>query len=162
MKIWLVDGFRAEQAFCVSQPAIERPIHFEFATGITAGATEISNFPVRNRRGRDRREMSRVDLLTKLRKAGLPRGDFRNSIKRSAGNVPRIPAQPVSTPLLLMSKVSAGHAKKAATSSQQWHVTLSRGRCGIRIFTPDKQQLRENAARSGHRPLALELTDGLR
>ena len=46
---------------------------------------------------------------------------------------------------------------KAATSAQQWYVTISRGRRGIRIFTPDKEQLRENVTRSGHRPLALEL-----
>lgn len=46
---------------------------------------------------------------------------------------------------------------KAATSAQQWYVTVSRGRRGIRIFTPDKEQLRENVTRSGHRPLALEL-----
>jgi conjugative relaxase-like TrwC/TraI family protein len=46
---------------------------------------------------------------------------------------------------------------KAATNAQQWYVTISRGRRGIRIFTPDKIQLRENLARSGHRPLALEL-----
>lgn len=46
---------------------------------------------------------------------------------------------------------------KGATSSEQWYVTISRGRRGIRIFTPDKEQLRENICRSGHRPLALEL-----
>ncbi len=46
---------------------------------------------------------------------------------------------------------------KAATNAQQWYVTISRGRRGIRIFTPDKRQLRENVTRSGHRPLALEL-----
>src|ERR1022692_82778 len=45
---------------------------------------------------------------------------------------------------------------KAATSAQQWYVTISRGRRGIRIFTPDPEQLRENVARSGHRPLAFE------
>ena len=45
---------------------------------------------------------------------------------------------------------------KAATSAQQWYVTISRGRRGVRIFTPDKDQLRENLVRSGHRPLALE------
>jgi conjugative relaxase-like TrwC/TraI family protein len=50
---------------------------------------------------------------------------------------------------------------KAATSAQQWYVTISRGRRGIRIFTPDKNQLRENVARSGHRPLALEFASGL-
>jgi ATP-dependent exoDNAse (exonuclease V) alpha subunit len=51
---------------------------------------------------------------------------------------------------------------KAATSAQQWYVTISRGRRGVRIFTPDKEQLRENVARSGHRPLALEFADGFR
>jgi conjugative relaxase-like TrwC/TraI family protein len=49
---------------------------------------------------------------------------------------------------------------KAATNAQQWYVTISRGRRGIRILTPDKQQLRENVTRSGHRPLALELAAG--
>ncbi|MHB9010035.1 MAG: MobF family relaxase [Limisphaerales bacterium] len=49
---------------------------------------------------------------------------------------------------------------KAATNAQQWYVTISRGRRGIRIFTPDKQQLRENVTRSGHRPLAVELAAG--
>jgi conjugative relaxase-like TrwC/TraI family protein len=51
-------------------------------------------------------------------------------------------------------------AIKAATNAQQWYVTISRGRRGIRIFTPDKEQLRENVTRSGHRPLALELVGG--
>jgi len=49
---------------------------------------------------------------------------------------------------------------KAATNAQQWYVTISRGRRGIRIFTPDKEQLRDNVARSGHRPLAMELAAG--
>ena len=42
------------------------------------------------------------------------------------------------------------------------HVTISRGRRGVRIFTPDKIQFRENLVRSGHRPLALEFAGGLR
>jgi conjugative relaxase-like TrwC/TraI family protein len=49
---------------------------------------------------------------------------------------------------------------KAATNAQQWYVTISRGRRGIRIFTPDKEQLRENVTRCGHRPLALEFAAG--
>ena len=49
---------------------------------------------------------------------------------------------------------------KAATNAQQWYVSISRGRHGIRIFTPDKEQLRENITRSGHRPLAMELAPG--
>jgi len=51
---------------------------------------------------------------------------------------------------------------KPATNAQQWYVTISRGRRGVRIFTPDKIQLRENLIRSGHRPLALEFAGGLR
>lgn len=50
---------------------------------------------------------------------------------------------------------------KAATNAQQWYVTISRGRRGIRIFTPDKEQLRENVTRPGHRPLALDLAPGI-
>jgi len=48
-------------------------------------------------------------------------------------------------------------AVKAATNAQQWYVSISQCRYGIRIFTPDKDQLRENVIRSGHRPLALDL-----
>ena len=51
---------------------------------------------------------------------------------------------------------------KAATNDQQWYVTISRGRKGIRIYTPDKAQLRENVIRSGQRKLALELSGGER
>jgi conjugative relaxase-like TrwC/TraI family protein len=46
---------------------------------------------------------------------------------------------------------------KAATNAQQWYVTISRGRKGIRIFTADKFQLRQNIARSGNRTLALDI-----
>jgi hypothetical protein len=49
---------------------------------------------------------------------------------------------------------------KPATNAQQWYVTISRGRRGIRIFTPDKVQLRENVTRSGHRPLAMDFAKG--
>ena len=51
---------------------------------------------------------------------------------------------------------------KAATNQQQWYVTISRGRRGIRIFTSDKEQLRENIGRSGDRELALDLAVALR
>ena len=47
--------------------------------------------------------------------------------------------------------------EKAATDAKQWYVSISRGRKGIRIFTSDKHQLRENVARSGNRALALDL-----
>jgi len=46
---------------------------------------------------------------------------------------------------------------KAATSQQQWYVTISRGKKGIHIFTTDKEQLRENITRSADRPSVLDL-----
>jgi ATP-dependent exoDNAse (exonuclease V) alpha subunit len=52
-------------------------------------------------------------------------------------------------------------AVKTATSDQQWYVTISRGRRGIRIFTPDKEQLRENVVCPGRRKLALEIASPL-
>lgn len=48
-------------------------------------------------------------------------------------------------------------AVKAATNQNQWYVTISRGRKGVKIFTVDKIQLRENVARSGDRTLALDV-----
>lgn len=48
-------------------------------------------------------------------------------------------------------------AIKAATNSQQWYVSISRGRKGVRIFTSDKEQLRENILRPGERTLAMDL-----
>jgi hypothetical protein len=51
---------------------------------------------------------------------------------------------------------------KAATNQQQWYVTISRGRRGVRVFTSDKEQLRENICRSGDRELALDMAGALR
>ncbi len=48
-------------------------------------------------------------------------------------------------------------ATKAATNDQQWYVTISRGRKGVKIFTADKIQLRQNVTHSGDRPLALDI-----
>ncbi|HTV39814.1 MAG TPA: MobF family relaxase [Candidatus Sulfotelmatobacter sp.] len=48
-------------------------------------------------------------------------------------------------------------AVRAATNQNQWYVTISRGRKGVKIFTADKIQLRENVARSGNRTLALDM-----
>ncbi|MCG3147699.1 MAG: Multifunctional conjugation protein TraI [Verrucomicrobiae bacterium] len=45
---------------------------------------------------------------------------------------------------------------KPATNRQQWYVTISRGRRGIKIFTSDKAQLHENILRSGDRELAVD------
>lgn len=46
---------------------------------------------------------------------------------------------------------------KAATNDQQWYVTISRGRKGVKIFTSDKEALQENVLRSGKRELALDI-----
>jgi hypothetical protein len=48
-------------------------------------------------------------------------------------------------------------AVRAASNAQQWYVTISRGRKSIRIFTPDKEQLRHAIMLSGERELALDL-----
>ena len=48
-------------------------------------------------------------------------------------------------------------AVKAATNDQQWYVTISRARKGVKIFTADKIQLRQNIIHSGHRTLALDM-----
>jgi conjugative relaxase-like TrwC/TraI family protein len=50
-------------------------------------------------------------------------------------------------------------AVKAATNRQQWYVTISRGRRGVRIFTSDKAQLRENIVRADDRILAMDLAN---
>jgi hypothetical protein len=52
-------------------------------------------------------------------------------------------------------------AVKAATNEQQWYVTISRGRKGVKIFTSDKIQLRHNIAYSGHRTLALDMNSSV-
>ena len=51
----------------------------------------------------------------------------------------------------------ADSAIRAATNTQQWYVSISRGRKSVRIFTPDKEALRKRVARSGDRALALDL-----
>ncbi len=52
-------------------------------------------------------------------------------------------------------------AVRPATNRQQWYVTISRGRRGVRIFTSDKEQLRENICRSGDRGLAMDMAGSL-
>ncbi|HEX3626344.1 MAG TPA: AAA family ATPase [Verrucomicrobiae bacterium] len=51
-------------------------------------------------------------------------------------------------------------AVKAATNEKQWYVTISRGRRGVKIFTADKIQLRQNIAHSGNRTLAMDMKPG--
>jgi conjugative relaxase-like TrwC/TraI family protein len=51
----------------------------------------------------------------------------------------------------------ADSAVKAATNKQQWLVSISRGRRGLKIFTQNKELLRENICRSGNRELAIEM-----
>jgi hypothetical protein len=47
-------------------------------------------------------------------------------------------------------------AVKAATNNQQWLVTISRGTRAVKIFTQNKELLRENVSRLGDRELAIE------
>jgi conjugative relaxase-like TrwC/TraI family protein len=48
-------------------------------------------------------------------------------------------------------------ASRAATSAEQWYVTISRARKRAMIFTSDKTELRANIRHLGDRELALEL-----
>lgn len=48
-------------------------------------------------------------------------------------------------------------AVRAATNEQQWYVTISRGRKGVKVFTADKAMLLENIARGGARTLAMDM-----
>lgn len=51
----------------------------------------------------------------------------------------------------------ADAASRAATSAEQWYVTITRGRRRVVVFTPDKDELRANVQRLGARELAMEL-----
>jgi len=51
----------------------------------------------------------------------------------------------------------ADAASRAATSAEQWYVTITRGRKRVMIFTAEKEALRANAQRLGARELALEM-----
>jgi hypothetical protein len=53
--------------------------------------------------------------------------------------------------------IFADSAVKAATSAEQWYVTISRGRKSIRLLTPNKGDLRTHILRTSHRELALDL-----
>ena len=46
---------------------------------------------------------------------------------------------------------------RGATNAQQWYVSISRGRKSVRIFTPDKAELRAHITKTGDRPLAMDL-----
>ena len=48
-------------------------------------------------------------------------------------------------------------ANRGATNAQQWYVSISRGRKSVRIFTPDKTELRAHITKTGDRPLAMDL-----
>jgi conjugative relaxase-like TrwC/TraI family protein len=48
-------------------------------------------------------------------------------------------------------------AVRAATNAQQWYVSISRGRKSVRIFTPDREHLRQAIQRVADRELALDL-----
>ena len=46
---------------------------------------------------------------------------------------------------------------QAATNRKQWYVTISRARRKIKIYTADKETLRENLLRNGEQLLAMDL-----
>lgn len=51
----------------------------------------------------------------------------------------------------------ADAANSAATSANQWYVSISRGRKKVVVFTSDKDSLRANIQRAGECELALDL-----
>lgn len=51
--------------------------------------------------------------------------------------------------------IVADAGNRAATSQEQWYVSISRGRKLVVVFTPDKMALRENIQRSSAQELAL-------
>lgn len=48
-------------------------------------------------------------------------------------------------------------ATRAATSAEQWYVTITRGRKRVVVFTSDKEELRASVQRVGARELAIDL-----
>src|SRR5207248_4181211 len=52
--------------------------------------------------------------------------------------------------------IVADAGNRAATSRQQWYVSISRGRKRVVVLTPDRTALRENLQRTSSRELALE------
>lgn len=56
--------------------------------------------------------------------------------------------------------IAQGAASLPATSREQFYVSVSRAREGVRIYTDDKARLLEAAERSGMRGSALELAEG--
>jgi conjugative relaxase-like TrwC/TraI family protein len=53
--------------------------------------------------------------------------------------------------------IAAGDASVVAVNSQQWYVSVSRGRESAKIFVNDKEEIRDAIARSGQRLSAVEL-----
>jgi ATP-dependent exoDNAse (exonuclease V) alpha subunit len=53
--------------------------------------------------------------------------------------------------------IFADSAVKAATSAEQWYVTISRGRKSVRLFTPNMAELRSHVICTGQREMALDL-----
>jgi hypothetical protein len=49
---------------------------------------------------------------------------------------------------------------RAATTAEQWYVTISRGRKRVTVFTEDKTALRAAVSRQGGKDLALDLLRG--
>jgi ATP-dependent exoDNAse (exonuclease V) alpha subunit len=54
----------------------------------------------------------------------------------------------------------ADAANQAATSAQQWYVTISRGRKRVVVITSNKEALRASITQLGSRDLAMDLSSG--
>jgi conjugative relaxase-like TrwC/TraI family protein len=98
-------------------------------------------------------EKVRTDGSIKLRDGRVLRKEYRQFVRGFA--ITSYASQGKTVDYVLFSDSTI----KPATNRQQWYVTISRGRRGIRIFTSDKEQLRENILRSGDRALAMDLAD---
>lgn len=116
-----------------------------------------------NGRSRQGRRLANGELVTvekvladgriKLRDGRMLERDYRQFVRGFA--ITSYASQGKTVDYVLFSD----SAIKPATNQQQWYVTISRGRRGIKIFTSDKVQLRENILRSGSRPLAMDVTN---
>lgn len=56
--------------------------------------------------------------------------------------------------------IAAGDASLLAVNSQQWYVSVSRGRESAKVYVNDKQEIRDAIARSGKRLSAVEMVGG--
>lgn len=162
-------GFR-EQHMIVESDGKMRPIPFKYLSRIdVCEPTELALAPgdrlqlKANSKTSDGRQIANGELVSvnqihqdgriELEDGRVLGADYRQFVRGYA--VTSYAAQGKTADFVIFSD----SAIRAATNQKQWYVTISRGRKGIKIFTTDKHQLRENIIRSGNRELALELAE---